>query len=38
MAINKLVEAKVHRLWVTDENEKPVGVLALTDVIRTVLA
>jgi CBS domain-containing protein len=38
MAINKLVEAKVHRLWVTDENEKPVGVLALSDVIRTVLA
>jgi 5'-AMP-activated protein kinase regulatory gamma subunit len=38
MAINKLVEAKVHRLWVTDENERPIGVLALTDVIRTVLA
>jgi CBS domain-containing protein len=38
MAINKLVENKVHRLWVADENEKPVGVLALTDVIRAVLA
>lgn len=37
MAINKLVESKVHRLWVTDENDKPVGVLSLTDVIRTVL-
>jgi 5'-AMP-activated protein kinase regulatory gamma subunit len=38
LAINKLVEAKVHRLWVTDENEKPIGVLALTDIIRTLLA
>jgi CBS domain-containing protein len=38
MAINRLVVTKVHRLWVTDENQKPVGVLALSDVIRTVLA
>jgi len=36
-AINKLVEAQVHRLWITDEGEKPVSVLSLTDVIRAVL-
>lgn len=37
MAINKLVENKVHRLWVTDEQNKPVGILSLTDVIRAVI-
>lgn len=36
-AANKLVEAQVHRLWVTDEGERPVSVLSLTDVIRAVL-
>jgi hypothetical protein len=36
-AIDKLVEAQVHRLWITDEGEKPVSVLSLTDVIRAVL-
>ncbi len=36
-AINKLVEAQVHRLWITGEGEKPVSVLSLTDVIRAVL-
>jgi CBS domain-containing protein len=37
MAMNKLVENKVHRLWVTDEQNKPVGVLSLTDVIRAII-
>jgi len=36
-AINKLLENHVHRLWMTDGQGKPVGVLSLTDVIRTVL-
>jgi len=36
--IDRLIQSRVHRLWITDENQKPVGVVALTDVIRTLLA
>jgi CBS domain-containing protein len=29
--------AKVHRVWVTDSKEQPIGVVTLTDIINTVL-
>mmetsp|Transcript_27964 Transcript_27964/g.39038 ORF Transcript_27964/g.39038 Transcript_27964/m.39038 type:complete len:342 (-) Transcript_27964:237-1262(-) len=32
-ALDKLVESKVHRLWIVDKNEKPIGVFSLSDVI-----
>jgi len=36
-AIGKLQATKYHRLWVVDENDRPVGVLALTDVFRLIV-
>eukprot|EP00466_Bigelowiella_natans_P007843 jgi/Bigna1/53112/estExt_Genewise1Plus.C_150166 len=32
-ALDKLVESKVHRLWIVDKNEKPIGAFSLSDVI-----
>mmetsp|Transcript_6474 Transcript_6474/g.8935 ORF Transcript_6474/g.8935 Transcript_6474/m.8935 type:complete len:338 (-) Transcript_6474:510-1523(-) len=32
-AVDKLIEAKVHRLWVVDADEKPVGAFSLSDII-----
>jgi len=33
-AIDKVVKEKIHRLWVTDENDRPVGIITLGDLIR----
>ncbi len=32
-----VVRAKVHRVWVTDSAEKPIGCVSLTDIIKAVL-
>ena len=35
-AVQKMVDAKVHRLWVVNEANEPVGVASLTDVFKVV--
>jgi len=32
--INKSISAKVHRIWVTDSGEKPLGVVTFTDILK----
>lgn len=36
-AVGKLQATKYHRLWIVDNNECPVGVLALTDIFRFIV-
>jgi len=36
-AMDLVLKAKVHRVWVTDEGHHPVGVLAMTDITRCLL-
>merc|ERR1712087_112980 len=35
-AVEKLKATKYHRLWIVDEEKKPIGVLALTDIFKFV--
>eukprot|EP01083_Nonionella_stella_P034646 94789_1 len=37
-AMQKLQATKYHRLWIVDGNTKPIGVLALTDIFRFIVA
>eukprot|EP01084_Bolivina_argentea_P065138 118751_1 len=37
-AIQKLQATKYHRLWIVDKDTKPIGVLALTDVFKFIVA
>ncbi|GAB5353577.1 hypothetical protein AAMO2058_000047400 [Amorphochlora amoebiformis] len=32
-ALDKLIDCKVHRLWIVDNDKKPIGVFSLSDVI-----
>jgi CBS-domain-containing membrane protein len=32
--MTKMLESKVHRVWILDSNNKPTGVISMTDVIR----
>jgi len=34
LVIDQMVSANVHRVWITDSAEKPIGVVTLTDVLR----
>jgi len=34
LAMELLVNEEVHRLWIVNENEKPIGCFSLTDVVR----
>jgi len=36
--LERLLSSKLHRLWVVNEHEAPIGVVTLTDVIRVVAA
>lgn len=36
-AINKLFATRYHRVWIVDDNTKPIGVLALTDIFRWIV-
>lgn len=35
--LDKLVKSRLHRLYVVDEHLKPIGIITLTDVLRTVI-
>ncbi|GAB5589554.1 cell separation during budding [Umbelopsis nana] len=37
MTMGKLVATKAHRLWVTDESDAVIGLVSLTDLLRTIL-
>jgi len=37
-AVQKLQATKYHRLWIVDDETKPIGVLALTDIFRFIVA
>eukprot|EP00467_Chlorarachnion_reptans_P023567 CAMPEP_0114486134 /NCGR_PEP_ID=MMETSP0109-20121206/56_1 /TAXON_ID=29199 /ORGANISM="Chlorarachnion reptans, Strain CCCM449" /LENGTH=340 /DNA_ID=CAMNT_0001662283 /DNA_START=245 /DNA_END=1267 /DNA_ORIENTATION=+ len=32
-ALTKLIDSKVHRVWIVDKDEKPIGVFSLSDVV-----
>ena len=37
VAVQLLAESRLHRLYIVDEDRKPVGVLSLTDIIRSLV-
>jgi CBS domain-containing protein len=34
----RILALRVHRLWVVDDKEHPIGVISLTDIMKTLIA
>jgi len=35
-AVSLMIEKKIHRVWIVDENQKPIGVVSMTDLFKIV--
>lgn len=34
--ITRMIDRQVHRLWIVDKNDKPVGVVSMTDMCKVI--